>query len=142
MCVCCHPVCPHSLTVFMTLNSGGVHGSSVRCKVNIIRNIYFNKISFQPRKVSREAEEGEKKTPQFFIEISIQPECNPHHRQSNAETAERKKSHPLFIAKKKQPITYMLLRYKKKKKYREAKEEGEEEDGGDVPLSNTGPDRT
>lgn len=82
-----------------------------------------------------------KKT-QLLTEISIQPECNPHHRQSTEETAERKKSHPLFIAKKRQPMTYMFSRYKKKKYREEEKEEGEEEEERDVPLSNTGPDRT
>lgn len=39
-------------------------------------------------------------------------------------------------------MTYMFSRYKKKKYREEEKEEGEEEEERDVPLSNTGPDRT
>lgn len=119
-------------------NSGGVHGSSLRRKVNIIRMIYLNKISSQLRKSLHRGRRGEKT--QFLIEISIQPECNPHHRQCTEETADRKKSNPLFIAKKRQPMTYMFSRYKEKK-YREAEEEEGEEEGMSLweILDQTGP---
>lgn len=135
VCLLSSPVSPFAYSVHdvpWAQDSGGVPGSSVRCKVNIIRKIYLNKISSQPRKSLHRGRRGEKT--QFLIEISIQPECNPHHRQSTEEMADRKKSHPLFIAKKRQPITYMFSRYKKKKKHREAEEEEGEEEGAGMSL--------
>lgn len=72
--------------------SGGVHWCSVRLKVNIIRETYLNKTFSQPRKYPHKGRRKKKNI--IFYWISIQPECNRHHRQSTKEIAGRNLSRP------------------------------------------------